>query len=401
MKKTLAICLTAAMLMLLVSACSSGGSSKEGEIKVGILFSLSGPTSIVEKGMANAALMAIEEINASGGVNGEKLVPIQEDYSSDPAAAATKAQKLIMNDNVIAIVGGLTSASRQAMLPVVEQNNSILIYPTTYEGLEYSKNIIYANSVANQQLEPIVPWLVENVGKRVFFIGNDYVFPVEANNQVRVMLQRLGGEVVGEEYVPIGTTEFSSVLNKIKSAQPDFVFSTLIADSVPAFYNQYHDYGLDSKKIPIASPSATEAEIAGVSPEAAEGNISFFAYFQNLDTPDNQKFVTAYRNKYGNEPIHTMMEASYNAVYLLKMALEKAGSDRSTENILNSFIGLELQAPQGKIKVAENNHLWVIPRIAKLNAEGQFEIVKEFDEPIEPQPWSELLYPDHEKPWEK
>src|SRR5690625_3808328 len=169
--------------------------------------------------MDKKALMANEEINENGGVNEKELIPVQEDYASDPSEAATKTQKLVMEDEVTAIVGGLTTATRQAMLPIIEENNSILVYPSVFEGEEYSENVIYTGAVPNQQLEPFIPWLVENVGKSFYLIGSDYAYPVQMNNQVKMLLEQLGGEVVGEEYVPIGHSEFSSILSDIRQAQ--------------------------------------------------------------------------------------------------------------------------------------------------------------------------------------
>lgn len=390
-------------MLVLLGACGKSASvdTKDG-IKIGVLFSLSGGTAITEKSMADAAMLAIEEINQNGGVNGKDLVPIQEDYVSDPAQAATKAKKLILEDNVAAIIGGLTSASRQAMLPIVEQNNSLLIYPGPYEGEEYSKNILYTGAVPNQQLQTFIPWLTENVGKKVYLIGNDYVYPVETNNQVKKLLELSGGEVVGEEYVAMGESEFSTVLNNIRKAKPDYVFSTLVAESVPAFYSQYADYGMNSTEMPIASPTTSETEVAAISSEAAKGNISSLAYFENIDTPENASFVKVFHEKYGeDQPITTSMESAYFSVYLLAQTLEKIDDPYNTDELLANLIGQEFLAPEGKVKVDENNHTWLYARIAKLDEQGEFEILQTSDTSIQPEPWSKLLFPDHEEPWKK
>lgn len=386
--------------VLFLAGCNSTSASKQDGIKVGVLFSLSGETAITEEGMANGALLAIEEINENGGVNGKKLIPIKEDYASDPAQAATKANKLILQDEVVAIVGGLTSASRQAMLPIVEQNNSLLFYPTSFEGLEYSKNIIYTNAVPNQMLQEFFPWVTENLGKKVYFIGNDYVYPVETNNQVKEMLEMVGGEVVGERYVPMGETEFSTILNDIKQAQPDYIFSSLVAISTPAFYSQYSDYGFDPSVMPIVSLATSESEVAGMSNAAAVGHISSLPYFNNIDTPENKAFVEAFKEKYGeDQPITTYVESSYFSVYLLVEALSKIDDPYDTDALIDALIGIEFNAPQGKIKIDENNHTWLHSRIGKLNDNGEFEIIKTFEHPIQPEPWSNLLYPGHEEPW--
>jgi urea transport system substrate-binding protein len=397
------------ILSLILSACSGSSSSgdapasDEEGIKVGVLFSLSGPTAITEKGMANATLLAIKEINENGGINGKKIIPVVEDIESSPSVAAEKIKKVIQQDKVVASIGGYTSSTRQAMLPIVEQYNNLLIYPTLYEGEEYSKNIIYTGATPNQQLQDFVPWLVENVGKKFYFIGNDYIYPVQTDNQVKEMLKLEGGETVGEEYVPLGHSEFSSVINNIRKAKPDVVFSTLVGDSVAAFYSQFKSNGFDSATLPIASPIMAETDIQAMGADVAEGNITSFNYFQTVDTPENEAFVKAYHDEYGeNEPITSVMQQAYFSAYLLKEAAEKAGDVSDADKLINSFAGVEFKAPEGVVKVDEkNNHTWLHSRIGRVNSEGQFDILWESDGTIQPEPWSELLFPDQPKPWEQ
>jgi urea transport system substrate-binding protein len=397
--KLLAVMLSLAVLLL---GCSEKETvSTEEGIKIGILFSLSGDTAVAEKPMANAALMAIEEINENGGINGEKLIPISEDYASNPSDAATKAKKLILQDKVPAIIGGFTTSSRKAMLPIVEEHDKTLVYTTIYEGLEYSKNIMYVGTLPNQQLQDFIPWLTKNAGKKFYFVGSDYDFPAEINNQVRELLKIHGGEVVGEEYAPLGHSEFSSILNKIKVEQPDLIFSTLVGNSVASFYKQYKSYGLDSATMPIASPVTVESDINAMGAAAAEGHITSAAYFQSTNTPENKAFVEKYQAKYGKDaPISHLVEATYNATHLLGKALEKVEDPQNSEELVNAFKGLELQAPQGKIKVdKENNHTWLNSRIGIVGSDGQFEILTETKEPIYPEPWAKSLFPDHKEPW--
>ncbi|WP_036584168.1 transporter substrate-binding domain-containing protein [Paenibacillus darwinianus] len=407
LKKSILSIAALVMIVSLLAGCGGGKDStaggSAGDIKVGVLFSLSGSLAVTEKGMANAALLAIEEINAAGGINGRSISAVQEDYASEPSGAATKAKKLLQQDKVAAIVGGYTSASRQAMLPIVEQANGVLVYPTFYEGQEYSKNIIYTGATPNQQLQEFVPWLMDNVGKKVYFIGSDYVYPVETNKQVKELLKLNGGEVVGEEYVPLGQSEFASVINKIKEAAPDVIFSDLVGDSVAAFYKQYKSYGLDPAVMPIASPVTAESEVVSMGADVAAGHISSSAYFQTVDTPENAKFVEAYRAKYGeNEPITQVIEATYFSTLLLAEALKKAEDVTDAEAVIGAFAGLEMKAPQGTVKIdPENNHAWLNSRIGKVGADGQFEIVQSTSEPIYPEPWAKILYPEHEKPWKK
>ena len=199
--------------------------SGEKPIKVGLLYSLSGVTSVSEKQLYNGTKLAIDEINQNGGINGRKIETVFADYASDPARAADKARKLILDDKVVAIVGTCSSSARKAVKPVVESNHSLLVYPQSYEGQEQSKNIVYVGCIPNQQAEVFVDWLVKNVGKKFFLIGCDFVYPRVENKLAQTYLAKNGGSVVGEEYVPYGSTDFSSVLNKIKTSNPDVILS--------------------------------------------------------------------------------------------------------------------------------------------------------------------------------
>lgn len=403
MKKRIGTLLAASLaIMLILVGCGSteenSGDSAEG-IKIGVLFSDSGVTAMGEKGLKNSTLMAIEEINAAGGVKGQMLIPIYEDYASDPSMAATKAKKLLLQDEVTAIVGGYTSASRQAMLPIIEQEDGVLVYPMSYEGEEYSKNIMYFGPVPNQSLENFIPWLTENKGKKFFLIGSDYVFPVQMNKQVKELLKMNGGEVLGEEYVPMGQSEFASIINKIKEAEPDIIFSVLVAESAAAFYKQYDDYGLSAETMPIASVVTNETDLAAMGGEVGEGHISSLPYFQSIDSEANKKYVENYHAKYGEGPVDTLMQSAYYSTYLLAEALEKAEDMNDADQLIKAFAELEIEAPQGKVVVDPlNNHITLPALIGVANKDAQFDIVEQF-EPLASEPWSKLLFPDHEDPW--
>ncbi len=239
-------------------------SAAAGEIKVGVLFSLTGTTAIIEESLNKATIMAIEEINAAGGIKGMKVVPVVEDPASDPATFAEKARKLVVGDKCVSVFGSYTSASRKAVLPVFERQNNLYWYPTLYEGRECSKNVIYTGAVPNQQQDEFIPWLINKFGKKFYLIGSNYIYPKEENNYCKKLLQKHGGEVVAEEYVPLGHSEFSSVINKFRSTQPNVIFSTVVGDSVVALHRQYHAAGLDPAKMPMASLTTSENEIAAM-----------------------------------------------------------------------------------------------------------------------------------------
>lgn len=367
----------------------------DGEIKVGVLFSLTGTTAIVEESLNKATIMAIEEINAAGGINGMKIVPVVEDPASDPATFAEKARKLVVGDKCVSVFGSYTSASRKAVLPVFEKRENLYFYPTLYEGRECSKNVIYTGAVPNQQQDEFVPWLVEKFGKKFFLIGSNYIYPKEENNYCKKLLEKLGGEVVNEEYVPLGHSEFSSVINKIKSTEPNVIFSTVVGDSVVALHRQYRAAGLDPAKMPMASLTTSENEVAAMGGDAAAGHFTSAPYFMVHKSPENEKFVAAYKKRWGDDKVtHFVSEPCYFQMFMFKQAVEKlAPSDITPTNIREAIKGVELMAPQGKVRLErENLHTWLWPKIAMAKSDGQFEVLKDSAEWKAPEPYA--AYPN-------
>ena len=372
--------------------------AQEGDtIKVGILHSLSGTIAIIERSLHNAELLAIEEINANGGVLGKQIEPVIEDPQSMVQVFNDKAKKLLLEDQVVAVLGCYTSASRQSVLPVFEEHNGLLLYPTLYEAQECSKNCFYTGAVPNQQLDDFVPWIINELGRTKFYlIGANYIYPKETNREVKALLEAHGGEHVAEEYSPLGHTEFSTNINKIAASGCDVVFSTLVGDQVIAFYKQFRQFGITADILPICTPITTEQEIAAMGAENALGHYTSFNYFQSVDSPENKSFVTRYKEKYGeNEVTNAVMEAAYFQTYLLAQAIESAGTTDTDALIFEGLPGQEFVAPQGKVKIDEkNHHTWLWARIGQANEAGQFDVVWKSEDWIRPDPWVDLLYPN-------
>ncbi len=372
--------------------------AQEGDtIKVGILHSLSGTIAIIERSLHNAELLAIDEINAKGGVLGKKIEPVVEDPQSMVQVFNEKAKKLLLEDKVAAVLGCYTSASRQSVLPVFEEHNGLLLYPTLYEAQECSKNCFYTGAVPNQQLDDFVPWIINTLGRKKFYlIGANYIYPKETNREVKALLAKHGGEAVAEEYSPLGHTEFSTNINKIASSGCDVVFSDLVGDQVIAFYKQFRQFGITANDLPICTPITTEQEVAAMGAENALGHYTSFNYFQSVETPENKGFVERYKAKYGeNEVTNAVMEAAYFQTYLLAQAFEKVGNTDTDALIFEGLPGQEFQAPQGKVKIDEkNHHTWLWARIGQANEQGQFDVVWKSENWIRPDPWVDLLYPN-------
>lgn len=370
-------------------------------IKVGILQSLSGTMAISETSLRDAALMAIDEINASGGVLGRKVVPIVEDGQSDWPTFAEKSKKLLLEDKVCSVFGCWTSASRKAVLPVFERENGLLWYPVQYEGNECSHNVFYTGACPNQQIEPAVTWLLQNKGKKFYLLGSDYVFPRTANLIIKLQLKKEGGTLVGEEYTPLGHMDYSTVVNKIRSAKPDVVFSTINGDSNVAFYKQLKSAGITAKDIPVMAVSVAEDEMRGIGGAVAEGHYAAWNYFESVNTPENKRFVTNFKKKYGqNRVTDDPIEAAYFQVHLWAQAVKKAGST-TTEAIRAAAGGQTFNAPEGMVKIdAQNQHTYKTVRIGQIQLDGQFKVVYTSAGPVEPQPY-DLVAPGFTCDWSR
>ena len=357
-------------------------------IKVGILHSLSGTMSISETAVHDAELLAIEEINAAGGVMGKQLEVVIEDGASDWPTFAEKARKLLQEDEVAVVFGGWTSASRKAMLPVFEANNGLLFYPVQYEGLETSPNIFYTGATTNQQIVPAVEYLLEEGKTKFYLLGSDYVFPRTSNLIINKQLQAAGLEAVGEEYTPLGHTEYSTVIAKISSAEPDVVFNTLNGDSNVAFFKQLKDAGITAEELPTISVSVAEEEITGIGADNITDHLVAWNYFQTTDTPENAKFVAAFQAKYGEHRVtDDPIEAGYFGVYLWKAAVEKAGSI-DVAAVKEAAKGISFAAPGGAVTIHDTNqHVSKTVRIGKVRSDGQIDEIWNSGAPVAPDPY--------------
>lgn len=365
------------------------------EIKVGVLFSLTGGLAIIEESLHKATMMAIEEINAAGGINGMKITAIEQDPASDPATFAAKARTLVIRDKCVTVFGSYTSASRKAVLPVFESQNNLYFYPTLYEGRECSKNVIYTGAVPNQQQDEFIPYLVKTYGKRWSLLGSNYIYPKEENNYCKILLKKLGCEVLMEEYVPLGHSEFSSVVNKFRNDKPNVIFSTVVGDSVVALHKQYRAAGLNPETMPMASLTTSENEVAAMGGDAAAGHLTSAPYFMVHQSPENDKFVSAYKRRWGSDKVtHFVSEPAYFGVYIFKQALEKIGKGDITPNTIREACkGQEMIAPQGKIKIdPENLHTYLWPKIGICKSDGQFNIIQKTNTWKKPDPYA--AYPN-------
>ncbi len=363
-------------------------------IKVGILNSLSGTMAISEKSVVDATQMAIDEINASGGVLKYQIETIVEDAQSDWPTFQEKAKKLIRQDQVVSVFGCWTSASRKSVMNEFETADHLLWYPLAYEGQECSRNIIYTGALPNQQIEPSIDWIRSTFPKQpIFLLGSDYVYPRTINAIIKGKLKSSPRLIKGEDYVPLGDVDIEAVIKKIQTRMPNggVIYNSLNGDTNVALFKMMQERGMTAKKYPVISVNIAEEEVFAIGTNLMKGHYAVWSYFQSINSAANRRFVKAFQEKYGvTRLVNDPMEAAYTAVYLWKQAVEKAGTATNIPAVRSAAIGQTFNAPSGRITVNRNHHLSKPCRIGQVQANGQFKIINETG-PIAPQPWNQQV----------
>lgn len=365
-------------------------------VKIGVLFSKSGPMEANGNHLINATRIAVDEINRDGGLLNHPLEMVVEDGESTPAVFASKAKKLIHEDGVAAIFGCWTSSSRKAVKPVVEENRSLLWYPLQYEGLEESPNIFYIGSSLNQQVEPVMEWAKTEKMRTCILLGSSYVYPRVANKLIRTCFTNFGGKILAEKYYPLDAYDFTEVISEIKKYQPDLIFNTLNGSGNILFFRQLARSGIDCKTHPIMSFSFSEIELNMLDNEA-EGSFACWSYFQCMNNPENTKFLKHLFQCCEDTSISAdPMVSAYSQVYLWKQAVITANSF-DTQDVQRAAIGQHFQSPGGLFTIQPNHHTRKLTAIARVVADNRFEIVWQSGQPLEAKPWLDIEDMDFSK----
>jgi len=377
-------------------------------IKVGILHSLSGTMAISETSLKDTALMAINEINANGGVLGKKLEAVVVDPASDWPLFAERARQLITQDKVAVIFGAWTSVSRKSVLPVVEELNGLMFYPVQYEGQEQSKNIFYTGAAPNQQAIPAVEYLMSEEGgnaKRFVLLGTDYVYPRTTNKILRAFLKSKGiaESDIMEEYTPFGHSNYQTIVGNVKkfaAGKKTAVISTINGDSNVPFYRELGNQGIKASDIPVMAFSVGEEELRGIDTKPLVGHLAAWNYFMTVKNPVNTQFTDKYKKfaveyKLPNAAkvvTNDPMEATYVGINMWKQAVEKAGSTE-VDKVREAMAGQTFAAPSGyTLKMDETNHHLHKPvMIGEIRGDGQFDIVYKTPTAIKAEPWSPYI----------
>lgn len=358
--------------------------------RFGLLCSQTGVTARVETTQLNASLLAIEQLNQGGGVAGRLIEPLTCDPASNPKQFAAMAERLLHHGRARLLFGCYMSSARKAVLPLVESYRGLLFYPTLYEGFEYSKHCIYTGAAPNQNSMQLARYLFGAYGRRFFFVGSNYVYPYESNRIMAELIRQAGGAVLDEIYVPLAPqpSDFEKAIRGIARTKPDVVFSTVVGEGTAMFYDAFHRAGFDPVRLPIASLTTGEAEVADMTPEAACGHVTAAPFFDILPGPAAAGFVSAYRARFGADaPVPAAAEAAYFQVMLAAQAIERAGGD-DPALVQAALAECEYDAPQGRVRIdRDNNHTYLWPRVARLNAAGRFELVWNARMPVKPDPY--------------
>ncbi len=364
-------------------------------IVVGILHSQTGTTEISERSMIDAEVLALEEINARGGLHGRRLRWVIADGRSDWPTFAREAERLIDQEKVSVIFGCWTSASRKVVKPVVEQKSHLLIYPMAYEGLEQSPNILYTGAAPNQQVIPAVSWCHETLKARKFFlVGSDYVWPHCVNEIIKDQLKALGADCAGESYIIFGSTDVNASIEAIQKAKPDVIMSTVVGNSNEPFYRRLQAAGILPGSIPVLSFSIAEDELRKLPVKAMVGDYAAWNYFQSLDRPENREFIRRFQTRYpadratGAERVTSdVIVSAYDSVYLWAQAVLEAETDNAAD-VLKALQRQSLNAPEGIVSVDdETQHTWRPVYVGRIRDDGQFDVVWSSGKPVRPIPY--------------
>jgi urea transport system substrate-binding protein len=384
-------------------------------VKVGVLHSLSGTMAISETVLKDVVLMAVDEINAKGGVLGAKIEPVVVDPASNWPLFAEKARQLLTQDKVAVVFGCWTSVSRKSVLPVFEELNGLLFYPVQYEGEEISRNVFYTGAAPNQQAIPAVEYLMSKEGggaKRWVLLGTDYVYPRTTNKILRAFLKSKGvaESDIMEDYTPFGHTDYQTIIARIKKfaseGKKTAVVSTINGDSNVPFYKELGNQGLKATDVPVVAFSVGEEELRGVDTKPLVGHLAAWNYFMSLKNPVNDDwkkkwaaYTKAKKLPNADKPLtNDPMEAAYIGVYMWKQAAEKAKSF-DVDKVTAAMAGQTFKAPSGiTSKMDEkNHHLHKAVFIGEVKADGQFNVVWKTPGPVKAQPWSPFIAGNEKK----
>lgn len=362
------------------------------KIRIGVVFSTTGPYAAIGQELQNGALLALSQVNADPSFNFD-LVPVVCNPDGDLQNYYDACVGLLKQEGVKHVVGCYTSSSRKEVIPVFEKYDGLLWYPSHYEGFEHCGNVIYTGAAPNQHIVPLMSYMLGNYGNGVYCIGSNYIWGWESNRIMRECVTACGGNVICERYLPVGSVDVATVVDEITKIKPSYIFSSLIGVSSESFMRALYeargnDPTLSTEVMPVCSNTLSEPELAKLSPEAAGGHIASSVYFQSKQGRENDLFISGYKENHGKDAVTSAdAEAAFNACHLLARSLQRARSE-DLDRIKCALYEIEFAAPQGRIWIdPKNNHCYVTPSLGVSNSAGQFDIIQSAVHPVRPDPY--------------
>lgn len=370
-----------------MSACSggafggggSGGTSTTGPIKIGMLLDQTGELNLAGQPMLKSAQMAVADVNAHGGVLGRKLQLVSYDPQSDNAKYAQYANQLAEQDHVDVVMGGITSASREAVRPVTDRTKTLYFYNEPYEGGVCDKDAFLNGATLDQTISPLMPWGIKKYGPKVYVVAADYNFGHNAAKWVQKLTAQAGGTVVNTEFVPLNVSDFNSIINHIEAAKPDLVASMLVGTNHVAFYRAYAAAGLNQHTPILSETFGLSGEQVVLDPKEAHNIFVAASYYAALSRPENVAFKKLWHQANGasyQEPTAQDVDV-WNGIHMYAEAVTKAGTTARTKVIAAMESGISFDGPGGKVSVDPKTHHTVYDvHIAQTNTSHSFDIVK-------------------------
>ena len=355
-------------------------------IRIGLIHSLSGPLALSEKSLLDVEIMAIDELNAVGGIGGRQIVYSAPDCRSEPSAFAVEARRLLDGEKVAALFGCWTSESRKAVLPVLDEMNGLLFFPGNFEGMERSSRIIYAGGAANQSVLPTVRWAYDSLNSRKFFVvGLEEVWSRCSSEIAKDGIKAAGGELVGEKYMIAQAPAIEAIVQAIAQAKPDVVLNFMYGESNLAFYTAMRRAGLASDKQAIIAFGFAEDESRRFQQADIINQYAAWNYFQSVDRPENRAFIKKFQAKFdGNRVIGDPMIAAYNSIKFWARSAGEVGSD-NIKALTANLPRQSMDAPDGIVTIdGDSQAVWRPFHVGRYSSTGQFQIIWSIEKPIRP-----------------
>ena len=350
------------------------------QIKVGAIYDITGPLSAYGDRQIKALNLAIENINANGGVLGQKVQVVSYDTLSNLENYEKYASEAVQRKDLAAVFAGLTSSSREVVRPVIRKANMPYFYSTLYEGGACDKQTFVTGSSASQQLEPLLKWAVKKYGTNIYIMAPDYNFGHISAHWVHEYSKQYGAKVLGEDFIDLSVTDYSDIIEKIKKLNPDFVVGLPVGPNQMNFIKEFTNAGLKEKIGIVSTTYGGVGENIDLEPEFSEGVVGSQAYFIGINTPENKKFLEMWEARYGDITYITIEVVTlWNAVHLWAKAVNIVGNTKPNAVIAALESGMTFKGPNGRVALdPRSHHLRQNMYIAKIDNNRTFKIVKRF-----------------------